>query len=359
MDIAFRGLFKTENLPMKSSHCSMMILAGLVLFLLGCGQSQVDKTTGETERPQKSVEDLQSQLAQARQTVTTYESENQRLSAELQAASVKEKMAKQGASKTIPGGQKQVTGTELGEGDEESRIGLMGAKALAEFKAEQLSKRLDKLSKDLDLKEQELVAIRQNAEAKDKEVASLSRQIEELQQADRTRTSDLQSKLDGIGKELADRSAAMDKLKQELDEKTELLNTLKNAVADAAKLKSNAEIEVTRLQSELTQVTNQADAAGKQAGQLRSDLEKLQNQEVRSREEMDQCREQSEQLRAEAESSKQESEKLKAELAELGQRLQAVEHTPPAGEEEHASDIDSLLQGPKPANSPKLPSGLY
>ena len=161
MDIAFRGLFKTENLPMTSSHYSMMILVALVFILLGCGQSQVGKTTGETGDLQKSIADLQSQLAQARQTVTTYEGENQRLSAELQAASVKEKMAEQRASENIPEGQMEARGTGLGEGDDESRIGLMGAKALAEFKAEQLSIRLGKLSKDLDLKEQELVTIRQ------------------------------------------------------------------------------------------------------------------------------------------------------------------------------------------------------
>jgi chromosome segregation ATPase len=151
----------------------------------------------------------------------------------------------------------------------------------------------------------------------------------------------------------------MGRLKQELDEKTELLHALKNAVTDAAKLKSNAEIEVTRLQSELTQAANHADAVGKQAGQLRRDVEQLQNQAVRTREDIDQCREQSEQLRAEAESSRQESQRLKAELSELGQRLQAAEPTPPAAAEEHPSTLDHLLQGPQSAGTSSRPSGLY
>jgi chromosome segregation ATPase len=348
-----------EKPAMNSWRYSMMILIGLVAILQGCSQSGVDKATSESEHLQKSIADLQSQLTQAKHSLSSLEDENQRLAAELQAAGVKIKMVEQRTLEKSSEGRTQTKGSEFKGSDEESRIGLMGAKAIAEFRAEQLSKRLDKLSKDLDLKEQELVAIRKNAEAKDKEVASLSRQIEELQEADRTRTSELESKLDRIGKELADRSTAMGRLKQELDEKTELLHTLKNAVADAAKLKSNAEIEVTRLQSELTQAADQTGAVGKQASQLRRDLEQLQNQAFRTREDIDQCREQSEQLRAEAESSRQESQRLKAELSELGQRLQAAEPTPPAAEEEHPSALDHLLQSPQSAGTSGRPSGLY
>lgn len=344
---------------MNSRCYSMMIFLGLVAILQGCSQSGIDKTTSDSEHFQKSIADLQSQLTQAKQSLSIFEDENQRLAAELQAAGVKVKMAEQRALEKFSEGRMQTKGPEFKGSDEESRIGLMGAKAVAEFRADQLSKRLDKLSKDLDLKEQELVAIRKNAEAKDKEVASLSRQIEELQEADRTRTSELESKLDRIAKELAERSTAMGRLKQELDEKTELLHALKNAVADAAKLKSNAEIEVTRLQSELTQAANHSDAVGKQAGQLRRDLEQLQNQAFRTREDIDQCRQQSEELRAEAESSRQESQRLKAELSELGQRLQAAEPTPPAAEEEHPSALDHLLQVPRSAGTSGRPSGLY
>ena len=344
---------------MNSWRYSMMIFLGLVAILQGCSQSGIDKATSESETPQKSVTDLQSQLSQAKQSLAKFEDENQRLAAELQAAGVKSNLAEQRVVEKSSQGRVQTKSSELKGTDEESRIGLMGAKAIAEFRAEQLSKRLDNLSKDLNLKEQELVAIRKNAEAKDKEVASLSRQIQELQEADRTRTSELESKLDSIGKDLTERSTAMGRLKQELDEKTELLHALKNAVADAAKLKSNAEIEVTRLQSELTQAANQADAVGKQSSQLRRDVEELQNQAVRTREDIDQCREQSEQLRAEAESSKHESQRLKAELSDLDQRLQAAEPTPPAAAEDHPSALDNLLQGPQSAGTSSRPSGLY
>jgi chromosome segregation ATPase len=337
----------------------MMLFLGLVVLLQGCSQSTVDKSTSETDRLQKSVEDLQSQLAQAKQALSNYEDENKRLAADLQAAGGTERMAEQGALEQSPEGRVQAKGPENKEGDEEGRISLMGAKALAEFRAEQLSKRLDKLNKDMNLKEQELATIRQNAEAKDQEVASLSVKIEELQEADRTRTSELQAKLDAIEQELAERSIAMGKLKQDLDEKTELLTALKSAVADAAKLKSNAETEVTRLQSDLTQAAGQADAVGKQAGQLRRELEQLQNQAFRSREDIEQCRQQYEQLHAEAESSKQESQKLKAELSELSKKVQVAESAPPAAEEESPSALDNLLQGQQSAGQSDRPSGLY
>jgi chromosome segregation ATPase len=350
---------KKGNRAMNSWRYGMMLFLGLVVLVQGCSQSGSHKATSETDRLQKTVSDLQSQLAQAKQTLSGYEDENKRLAAELQSAGRKEGTAEQkGLERSSEGGM-QTKGPENRAGDGEGRIRLMGAKALAEFRAEQLSKRLDKLNKDLDLKEQELVTIRENAETKDEEVANLSRQIKELQDADRTRTSELQGKLDSIGKELAERSTAMDKLKQELGEKTELLNALKSAVTDAAKLKSNAETEVTRLQSELTKAAGQADAAGKQTAQLKHELEQLQNQAVRTREDIDQCREQSEELRAEAESSKQESQKLKAELSELSKKAQVAESAPPAAEEEHPSALDNLLEGKQSAGKSDRPSGLY
>ena len=78
---------------MNSWRYSMMIFLGLVAILQGCSQSGIDKATSESETPQKSVTDLQSQLSQAKQSLAKFEDENQRLAAELQAAGVKSNMA--------------------------------------------------------------------------------------------------------------------------------------------------------------------------------------------------------------------------------------------------------------------------
>lgn len=222
-----------------------------------------------------------------------------------------------------------------------------------------MRKRIDELSKDLELKEQELAAIKRDGKAKDNQVADLSRQIESLQATDKTRTSELQAKLEKIGKDLEERSSAADRLNRQLAENTELVKTLKNSVADARKLKSNAENEVNRLQSELAEATRQAEAAVKQADQLRNNVGELQNQAVRSQEELHHCRQQSEALAADAKHSKQKSRNLQAKLTKLSRRLKAGKNASSAGEEENPSPIESILQGSKASGKSSQMPGLF
>ena len=67
----------------------------------------------------------------------------------------------------------------------------------------------------------------------------------------------------------------MDQLNRQLAEKSDLVNTLKTSISDATKLKSNAENEVKRLQSELAQATSQAEAAGKEVDKLHNNVSQL------------------------------------------------------------------------------------
>jgi chromosome segregation ATPase len=380
---------------MKASLCSTILMIGLALIFQGCGEHRTDKSPADTQPAQKLVSDLQSTLAQSRENLDREKERNLELMQRVQSQLDKLNEAEGSVRGSKP--------TEVSRGEEASdkkRIELMGAKAIAEYRAEQFRRRLDELSSDLDLKERELETIRQNSVKKDQEVQQLRQTIEELQAADRTRTAELNSRLEQITRDLEARSAVADAFKKDLDEKTELLGALKNAVSDASKLKSNAEAEITRLQGDLGQALRQLEASQAQFSQERQDLglardyinqyqteiERL-RQEVgrtyaeteRSQQEAEQIRvtaeswkQQAEQFFAEAERSRQEAEQfrvevdrarqeivqfrvetdrakqeaneLRAQVSDLGGRLQTLEARSEQPDEVKPSSVDVLLE---------------
>ncbi len=199
------------------------------LALLGCGESELQQARIQD---QKAISDLKSQLSEAKDSLDARLKEK-----EQQVQQVQELTSKLNQVEKAIAAKAQAEKTKA-KGDE-SRVELMGAKAIAEFKAEQLHRRVEKLTQDLSVKEQEVASIRQNAQQQSGEVEQLRARVTELQKADQSRTAELQSRLESIGKELKERSAAAEQFKRELDEKAELLNALKNAVSDASKLKSH------------------------------------------------------------------------------------------------------------------------
>ncbi len=118
------------------------------------------------DKAQKIIADLREQLKQADEELARRSQENKELLAKAESFTKQPQRTQQqpaGKSAREPGGE---------ELSAEQRVGLLGAKALAEFQAGQLKQRLDALSKDLNAKESELQAIRQSAGRKDNEMAA-------------------------------------------------------------------------------------------------------------------------------------------------------------------------------------------
>ncbi|HMK35214.1 MAG TPA: hypothetical protein VK463_09125 [Desulfomonilaceae bacterium] len=320
----------------------VILILGSMIFLQGCGDSNVDKLRGEAEQCQKHVSNLESQLTQARDTVARQQAEKGDLVGQLDALRQKNRELEASAAKKAEPAREV---TDAG------KIGLMGAKAIAEFKAEQLSKRLDKLSSDLDAKEQELARINQLAKQKDAEVAELKARMEKLQAGDKNRVEELQARLDSISKELEQRSAAENKIRQDLQEKSELLAALKNAVADSAKLKSAAETELSTLRTELAQVSKQLETSKAQAAQEGKDLQDCAAWAEKADKELELRQAAITECRTDAERLRQEGEQLKAAVTELNTRIKAAESSA-----EDESTIDRILEAPKAGASANTPS---
>lgn len=340
---------------MSLMRYGMVLVSALVLAVQGCGSGSTEKSAQDKGQAKQSVFDLHAQLAQARDEVQREQERNADLRAQVQSLTEKinQSRAESKGAGAAPGRQ------EAASAPDASRIQLIGEKALAEYKAGQLSRRLDELSKNLDRKEKELESIRQTAQTKENEVAVLRQQIDKLQAAEQSRSAALNTRLDQITKQLEERSAAAAKFKQELDEKSELLNALKSAVADANKLRSAADNESSRLQTELAEGKRQLDAARQQATQWYQEAERRGQEGDQKAQEADRWRQEAERYRSMAEASSKDLQELKAHAGELAGRLQAMEGEAESQEEQDQSSIDRLLRGPKAQEASEPQSNLY
>jgi chromosome segregation ATPase len=313
-----------------------IMIAGALLIFQACGEKPVDVQPREQVQAQaeKTITDLQSKLTKAKQDAAALRRENTELEGRVKALS------------------KESSKEETVRGDK--KIELLGAKALAEYQVDQLNKRLDKLTKNLDSKEKELGAIRQTSDQRQNEIEELKTTIEKLQTEDKKRITDLTSKLDKMSKDLAQDSAESQELKRQLDERDQLLATLKNAVADATKLKAQAEAEGNRLRSELAEATKKLESTEAAREQDRQTIGELQAEEEETRQQAVQYREAAEQCKLETDRLEKETGKLQAEISDLSSRLRAAQ--PP--EENQPSIIDKLLEEPKADNPSGEPSAL-
>lgn len=395
---------------MKSSIYPAILIVVLGILCQGCSDKRSDSVPVDSQPAQKLVADLQTTLEKSRENLDREKERNVELMQRVQ--SLLEKLQD---TESRGARSRSADGSNGSNGAEKKRIELMGAKALAEFRAEQFRKRLDELGSDLDLKERELESIHQNSAQKDVEVQQLRKTIEELHAADKTRTAELNARMEQITRDLQERTAAANAFKKDLDDKTELLSALKIAVADAARLKSNAESEIERLRAELTetvknleitqgllsqerqdmvlarqsieqtqaemeklrkdlaqsqgetersvQETEQmrtiAEAWKNQADQFQADLELSRQEAEQFRAEADRSRQEIVLFRVETDRAKQEARELHSQVAELTGKLQALEPEPASPSDQGTSSVDALLEVPTASGERAPASNLY
>jgi chromosome segregation ATPase len=336
---------------MKCFRLCLMLSLGLALLAQGCGRKPPEEPAAKEDRSAQVISRLEADLVQARDDLSRERGNRDALAKEIvglkgEIQELEAKVAQQEAQEPAPPPEPPAQPEEgVPPG---TRVGLLGAKAIAEFRAQQLSQRLDKLTKDLETKETELNSIRENAQQKEAEVARLSETLDRLHTADQLRAEEVNAKLASMSKELAIRSEESKRFKQELDEKAGLLDTLKQAVADAAKLKTNCEAEGEKLRAALATNTAKLKKAERQIEDAVKEIQQYQTGEDDMRRQMAEWRDAAERSRAQAESSGQESEQLKAEIAQLMQRLQSAQ---PKGAEE-PSAVDQILQSPVSGATP-------
>ena len=311
---------------MKSLRSLTLILCGLLVALQGCGgpsQDQVKKPTGPAP---KAISEAELNLQKAREELTLLQQNNDRLAQRCEVLTARtkelEEIVREKEEKKAPVPPVAAAGND-------ARIELMGAKAIAEYRAKQLSVRLDTLSKDLERKDQELETIRRDAQQKEAQLESLRQSLEQLRSTAEAHTADLTRRMEQLTRQVQERTEATKKLQKEIEDKTALLESLKSAVADAGKLKSYAESHSSQLQTQLNETLAQLQAARAESQQRTQELTELRNQLATLKHETEQWRGVAERFRAEAERYGQAVQDLQAQASELTARLKALEPAEP------------------------------
>jgi DNA repair exonuclease SbcCD ATPase subunit len=323
---------------MDSLRPITILVLSLLLALQGCGGSSVEETKQVAKPPQREVSEAEANLQKAREELTALKQNNEHLAQRCEVLTAKtkelEEIAREKVAKKAPASQPSSIG-------DDARIELMGAKAIAEFRAKQLSARLDTLSKDLERKDQELEAIRSTAKQKEEEVEALRKSMEQLRATAETQTQNLSRRMEELGRQVQERSEETKKLQKEVNDKTSLLESLKSAVADAGKLKSQAESQSAQLRTQLNEALKQLQAAQAESQQRSAEAAQLRSQIGTFKQETEQWRSAAERFREEAERYGQAVQELQAQASELTAKLQTQESAeqPAAVDEDYVPRI--------------------
>lgn len=345
--------------------CSMLV-CGMILALHGCGGKAEQKPSIPAAQHEKKISELQSVLAKAQDQLAQEKKRSEQLAVEAESLRGELKDLEEKVARTPSSEQEPAEGQDSGEDrgiTAENRVSLLGAKALAEYKADRFKRRVDKLTEDLNLKEQQLNEIKEKAQQKDAEVARLSEELGQIRAQDKERTTQINAKLQELEKEVSLRSSEMERLKAEVQDKAGLLEALKNSTSDCTKLKSGAEAEAKRLQAQVADLTAKLETMQKQAVGAHQEIERWQADEAESRraaeqfrEEAEQFRTEAEQLKAEADRAREEAQDLSAIVSDLKTRLNAATAKAAANE---PSTVDMILRVPTASKEPAEERPLY
>ncbi len=300
------------------------------LALIGCGSSNLEQARLED---QKVISDLKAKLADAQSAAEIRQNEIDRLTRQMQDVTSK--------NNELQNLLKARTEQKSGKSEPPGRVELLGAKALAEYKAEQLSRRVEKLTADLDQRERELAEINKKTKTQGTEVEQLRQTVAELQKTDANRTAELQGRIESITKQLKERSDAAEQFKRELNERTELLNALKNAVTDASTLKTSAESENAKLRQALEDTKKQLEAANAATEEARQEAVKFHAYGEQVHTQLGQWKQYAEQMKQEAERLNSELQAATTEVAQLQEQVQTLQ-----AEIQKPSTVERLLQPP-------------
>ncbi|MFZ5867746.1 MAG: hypothetical protein ACOYXY_17820 [Thermodesulfobacteriota bacterium] len=328
---------------MSLSRSGTVAICGLVLTLLGCGEGDIPKQRELVERDQR-ISSLQADLDDKTRELTVRQQETEAARNELR--SLRQRVQELDRQSARVQATPESPSIKIAPDAEAGKLSLMGAKALAEFRASQLQERLDQLKRDLDRKEQALKSLSRDASQKAQEVEALQKRMEGIQSAEQTRTQELTAKLNQISTELNKRAEESERLKKDLSDKTHMLDALKNAVTDAGQLKANALAELKQASEALTEKEKQLEDARQKTEAYRTELLSTQEDMERAQQEAEQCLRSAEKLKAELARQGDETAQLRTELAQVSQRLQTLESKQDDPSTVRPSPLDRLLRGP-------------
>ena len=272
-----------------------LILASV--SLQSCG-GKTDQYSGP-EKPGASVQtpNVETELKRAKEKLSSLETDNQDLKASNKILSEKLKELQDAAENET---NNTPTGTSSGGLSDQTRIALMGAKAVSEFKAQQAQRRLESLTADLAKKDDELKGALEQVEASSHENEDLKNKLETLNTEGAQKESELEETVKKLESTIAERTSVITQREAELKEKEDLLNTLKKAWSDATQLKSAAEADLSKLKTSFTDCQNQTTQLKTTEDQQKKENERLVGELENLKKDYSSCMTQSQQIKAQS-----------------------------------------------------------
>jgi chromosome segregation ATPase len=330
------------------NRLQFVVVISIACFLAGCGNTELDTARVQLEQHRKMVVELQTKLDSALSGLSKQAAQIDELTGELR--SLAEERAKLQAELLKKSSEVKVIKAEFSpKPGAPSKIESLGALAVANFKIEQLSKKIDALTKELQSKDSELGQIKQTFADKESELEKLRILTGRLESESKEKESVLKSKLDSVINELAKRDQTEKQVKAELKEKGDLLTTFKNAITDATRVKAAVETENEKLKAELTQYSdrlaefsNNMETLKAQLAQVNQDVAQYRNAYEQTVAAVTKYKVAFDQSGKEIERLRVESQNLRNELTAATSQIQIPRQAAAPPTED--SDVDKILQ---------------
>ncbi len=326
---------------MKSAGLISIFLILASVSLQSCGR-KTDQYSG-SEKPGTTIQtpNGETELKRAKEKLSFLESENQDLKASNKMLSEKLKELQDATEKE---NNNASNGKRSGGPSDQTRIALMGAKAVAEFKAQQAERRLESLTSDLAKRSDDLKGALEQVEASSHENEDLKKQLEALKTEAAQKESDLEQTVKKLESTIAGRTSVIANREAELKEKEDLLNTLKKAWSDATQLKSGAEADLRQLKTNFADCQNQVAQFKASVDQQRKENERLAVELENLKKDYSSCMTQSQQLKAQSDAYIKQIQDLKS-TGDQQTKKQHADQTVPTEDKKPSSVIEKLLDG--------------
>lgn len=329
---------------MKTLKLFSILFLFVSLALQSCGGKTDQASTSATDKTSRTPASLESELKLTEARLSSLESENMELTASNKMLLEKLKELQEAALRETGGGLSDRTPDNENVGlSNQNRIALIGAKAIAEFKADQALRRMESLTSDLSKRDDDLKKALVNFEIVSQEREGLKREFESLKADSMNTQSQMEDTLSKLEARLAEKSDLVSKIEAELNDKEQLLTTLKKAWSDATQLKNNAE-------ERLSQINNNFNECQNQVAQMRGLLDQSRTESTRIiaefeglKKELASSNLQNRQLQSNGESYLKQIRELKETLAASVDKKQ-LELPASGGVDKSHSIIDRLLE---------------
>jgi len=243
---------------MKTLKLFSILCLFLSMALQSCGGKTDQASTSGTDKTSRTPASLESDLKFTEARLSSLESENKELTASNEMLLEKLKELQEAAQRETGGNASDRTpDNENGGLSNQNRIALIGAKAIAEFKADQALRRMESLTSDLSKRDDDLKKALVDLEIVSQEREGLKKEFESLKVDSRNTQSQMNDTLSKLEARLAEKCDLVSKLEAELNDKEGLLNTFKKAWSDATQLKSNAEERLSQINNNFKECQNQ------------------------------------------------------------------------------------------------------